>query len=750
MLMKKNLVALAAAAAALPAATSALAAEPTSGAYVTDVQNTWVQDRVGDRINTVNMIMCIMGAFRSDAMVNAGPYLALVDQKKCSGRSDSSQSNNTSAGQSNATKFMNAVVESTQASATAPLIMKAWITEEEDSHKMLISVYSVATAGKSDTYPNGLFSIHYCGTPADAPTGPCAMKGMLRSDANGLSFYEDESGGGGGGGGGGETKLVLQTNSTDTGSGQMTGTDGGSPYAYQFAYNSDYFRRSDGTVDACFSRDKAQADYSTWRYGTYKQDGSRLDSDHPGFPVKYVNGSNTYYGFWSFWGLWLPDSAMATVGASGTLTRRNGTSDETLTVVKRGGKLWKLTRQAATLDDFKNVPMMYWATNNIGSGASQLQQGSNYELQWDGTHLLATGKQVCSSDGCQPQPLSPQIELQAADFRTAGARVLPVFFPSGGGNGAINLTASGEFAGTNVLAYRVREMVAPGASDAPSSLVCLGMCPKSGTALTSAFASSPAAPFLTQSWSPVVSGSAKTYTYSDGMLSDGGGNVDGSSISGGLGQYQGGLTSGSLVSASDLSSLRCDPDGTPNTSGTHLCPSLVDTAAVSYQWETGPNQWNQYFGASGITIDPPKSLAFAVTGTNIRSANKARYVGNTLQLQFSGFGELQGIPGNCVDPDTNAPAACGQNVRYVPAFDIVDGATVVQGSNTYYVKYLERELRLGQLTGAAATTCKAAVSLPSTLTLPGASSLTVNPVTMLGAMPTLTTTKPAVIDGIVQ
>ena len=31
-----------------------------------------VQDRVGDRIGTVNMIMCIIGSMRGDAMVNQG------------------------------------------------------------------------------------------------------------------------------------------------------------------------------------------------------------------------------------------------------------------------------------------------------------------------------------------------------------------------------------------------------------------------------------------------------------------------------------------------------------------------------------------------------------------------------------------------------------------------------------------------------------------------------------------------------
>ncbi len=747
--MKKNLIALAACAAWTPCAWAAV---PTSGAYVTDAQSTWVQDRVGDRINTVNMIMCIMGAMRSDAMVNKGAYLALVDQKKCSGRGDSGKSNNTSAGQSNATSFMNAVVESTQATTTAPLIMKAWITDEgDDGQKMVIHVYSVATAGKSDAHPNGLFSIHYCGVPATALTGPCMMKGMLRSDANGMSFYEDESGGGGG-----ETKLVLQSSGNDAGSGQMTGSDGGSPYGYRFAYDRSYFRRTDNAtvpVEGCFSRSKDAADYSTWRYGTYNADGSRLDSTNPGFPVKYVLNANTYYGFWSFWGLWLPETVLSSLGTSGTLTRRVGGDDVALTVLKRPGKLWKLTRQAATLDEFKNVPMMYFAQTTVGSGGSQLTQGNNYELQWDGTRLLATGRQACSSGGCQPQAITPPIQLAAGDFRTAGVNMLPIFFPSGGGNGAIRVAAATDFAGANVLAYRTRSVVVPGASDAPSSLVCLGSCPKSGAALTASFGGSPTSPFLTQSWAPVVAGSATSYTYSSGILSDGGGDVDGSAISASsLGMFGGGITSGSLIAPSELASVSCNSGGAPNPSGTHLCPGMADMASVSYQWETGPNQWNQYFGATGVTIDPPKSLSFDVAANNIRArgVNAERYLGNTVQLQFSGFGELQGIPGNCVNPDTNAPVQCGPNTRYVPAFDMLDGAEVKEASTSYYVKFLERELRLSQLTGASEAACKAAVALPTSLILPQASSLTVDPVTALGTVPTLTSTKPAVIDGIVQ
>jgi len=728
----------------------ALAAEPTSGAYVTDAQNTWVQDRVGDRIGTVNMIMCIMSAMRADAMVNQGPYLALIDENKCSNRGDSSKSTSTNAGASNASNYMTATVVSTQATEADPLVMKAWITEEgEPGQKSTIYVHGVATAGKSDAHPNGLFTLNYCGKAAGSPDGtPCQFKGVLNSDADGLGFYEAELSSGGGGGPS-EKALILQNSpSTDTGQGRVIGTDDGSPYDHRFAYDATRFRRSDGGVDACFSRDKAVADYSTWRYGTYLSDGSRLDRANAGFPVKYTVGSETYYGYWSFWGLQLPDSALATLGSSGTLTRHVGSADVPLSVTRRGGKLWKQVRQAATLGDFKNVPMTYWSQAAVDG----LQPNTSYEIQWNGTQLQAVGTQQCSQSGCVPHPLSPVIDLHASAFRTATTSAMPIFFPSGGGSGAITVPASGEFDASSVLAYRSRSIVAPDAVDTPATLLCVGTCPRSGALLSQAFTTQPPQPFTTQAWAPVPMASVLAYQFSAGMLSNSGGDVDASTFSKDtMGMFQGGMTSGSMVATTDIASVRCDVNGSANPTGAYLCPNRIDQADVSYQWETGPNAWNQYFGATGVTIDPPTALAFAVTGGNIRAADTAKYAGSTVQLQFNGFGDLQGIPGQCVDPDTNAPIPCGPSTRWVPAFDILDGSAVTGGGNTYYVKFLERELRLSRLSGAAEATCRLDLPLPTgALSVPGAASITVNPVTVLGASPALPSAKPAVIDGILQ
>lgn len=721
----------------------ALAAPPTSGAYLTDPQNTWVQDRVGDRISTVNMIMCIMSSLRPDALVNQGAYVALVDEGKCAGRGDSSKSGSTNAGASNATNYMSATVVSEQATTADPLTVKIWLHEEEDHgsgpEKTTIYVYIVATEGKSDSNPNGLFSMYFCGTPEGLST--CMFRGTLKSDGTGLSFYQAESGGGGGSS---ETNLKLQSNpNTDSGMGRVQGTEGGNPYAYTFAFDGNYFHRNDGaSSDECFARDRTLADTSTWSYGVYNQDGSRLDVTNPGFPVKYVSGANTYYGFWSFWGLWLPDSALATVGTSGTLTRQVSGVDVPLTVVRRGGKLWKLTKHTSTLGAFKNVSMMYWSPNAIGSGPAN----TNYELQWDGSALKAIGYQQCSpGNPCTNSAFGTPVSLDATVLAANHVRAMPIFFPSGGGNGSVLVPQSGAFSGNDVVTYRTREVVEPSAPDV--ALNCIGMCPKTGTNLVSG-GNLAASPFQdSNSWGPTATRYA--YSWQAGMLSDGGGNADASGASkDSMGMNQWGLTSGSMVTDSDLPAIRCDMNGQANSAGAYYCPHLVDQASVIYQWETGPNQWNRYFGAQGVTIDPPKALGFTATASpaNISAPDVSKFDGNAVQLQYNGFGQLQGIPGSCVDPDTNQPVACAQNTRFVPSFDILDGSTVSDGSNNFYVKYLQRELRLHRTSCASAPSLTAA----SALTLPDASAYDVNPMTTIGAEPTPASSKPKVIDGIVQ
>src|SRR5436305_15108626 len=93
---------------------SAGAAPPSTSAYVTDPQNEYVQDATADSISSLNMVLCIFGSMGAGSMVNAGPYIALVDMNKC----DAKQASAAAAG---ATNYATAVLDVTRASNTDPM-----------------------------------------------------------------------------------------------------------------------------------------------------------------------------------------------------------------------------------------------------------------------------------------------------------------------------------------------------------------------------------------------------------------------------------------------------------------------------------------------------------------------------------------------------------------------------------------------------------------------------------------------------
>jgi hypothetical protein len=183
-------------------------------------------------------------------------------------------------------------------------------------------------------------------------------------------------------------------------------------------------------------------------------------------------------------------------------------------------------------------------------------------------------------------------------------------------------------------------------------------------------------------------------------------------------QYQWGVRSGRLFTT--LADAECT-----NGSGTY-CDHKVNQLEVYYQWETGPNSHNQFAAvkdASGdfVSFDAPLNVTFDVPDT----AAYGEFAGQSLVLQYGGFGDLWGIPGQCVSRSSNQPVDCGdENARYVAAFVIPFDATVgrvTEGATTYLVKWLEREIRFAKKDTAV---CSAAgLNLPSGIVLPTASDL---------------------------
>jgi len=119
-------------------------------------------------------------------------------------------------------------------------------------------------------------------------------------------------------------------------------------------------------------------------------------------------------------------------------------------------------------------------------------------------------------------------------------------------------------------------------------------------------------------------------------------------------------------------------------------------------------------------------------------------------LQYGGFGNLWGIPGSCVSSLTNQPVSCDQQTaRYVPEFvipyDAVTGQ-VSDGTSTYLVKWLDREIRFARKSLSACS----GLTLPSNVTLPTSAVLKdpSDPISdiYIGTKPTVTT-EPRVIQG---
>jgi hypothetical protein len=740
-------------AAALPLA--AAAAPASTSAYRTDAQNTHVEDATSKGVDQVNMITCFMSAIRPDALVNQGAYNALVDKKKCDPESRSSSDNASADGSaaSNAPSYMSAVVNSARASNSDPMRAKIWIDEQEKDFAATIFVNLSATEAPSTTNPYGVFRLDYCGK---GDSGPCMMRGYLDGSAEGINYFETE-----GIAPNANTKaLRLTTSGTDSGAGLLHMSEQGQTVDFSFAYNASYFRRSDANGDTCFSRDASDPDtgMSVWRYGLYDAStGARVDR-LSGFPIDYTSGDGTLvHGHMGYWGLWMPQGVDVPNGATVQRVEYSEGHEPTrtdYTLAKSAGRLMKYTKQTRTLASLDKMHFQVWVgdATTLYSGAPSNTQ---YEMYWDdhaGSFKL-TGVVDCSNGPCQTNSFDVEKTVAAGFFSTMGGA--NGWSPSLGGQLFIPLAGVADPvpSGSINVIYRTQDLVYP--SDMPSTLYCVRDC-LTASAINAYFsnsAESPFAPGTSNNWQPVGANSVVGYTAdaSSALLKDGTGSGITFTNADALQQhpqYQWGLRTGRLVSS--MSAAQCPNDAA------HYCDWAIDQADVYYQWETGPNQWNQFAalrdGAGQIVaFQAPLSVNYTVPS----GAAYGAYAGKTIVLQYGGFGELWGIPGHCVSRFTNAAVGCDTpDSRYVPAFVIPFDETagrVDANGTTMLVKWLDREIRFAKKDLSVCT--GAGITLPSGLALPGEAGLqdTTDPASSvyIGAKPVLTD-PPRVIQGEVK
>jgi hypothetical protein len=740
--MNRKYVLRTAVAAALLGGSVAEAAPPANSPYVTDAQNLYVQDETAQGIGSLNMVLCVIGSMDAGDMVNAGPYVALVDMNKCQSAKGSDSS-----GSAGATNYANAIVNVMRATNNDPMIAKVWLSFTEEGNPIKVYAYLSATQSPTQAPPYGAFRLDYIGEKG----GVVGFNGYIDSTTAGvIKFLET-------GAQSSDTALAMSASSTTSGSGSMhiANNNGSGAIDFDFAYNPSYFHRSDGTHDRCFDRSKANASLAVWQYGTYDAtDGTRVDEANPGFQVLASFGGNSYYGFANYWGINFQgfDIPDGTPVAGVTVTDQRPGNTNNYALNKVGGKLTKWTQATATLGALDGIPLSYGGNlTGITSGNPNVTGFNNWVLQWSsaaGTFEVV-GIQNCGSNGCFTSKLSPTATVNANAFNT-----VPVsgWANSYGGNINIPPTGSAHVAGDAVF-YYTQSTVTPGSS--ALSLYCLNQCPTG--AQLAAYSSGGATPFSNGTGTQWFSAPdlAHTVSYTFGAA----GLVDGNNapvILESASQYpanspyaRNGIQTGWLVDT-PLTNADC-PQGMP---GGTVCQSA--DPATYYTWQTGPNQWNQSLwltrGGNVVPFDPPQNIAYTVpTGAAYGS-----YSGLPILLQFNGFGNLGGIPGSCVNPSDNAPEDCGTNgASYVPTFSIPDGTTMtlpsLSGSTStqLIVKALNGAILLKSL-GSNATQCSSMTLTPLTLPSGGLHDPSnASDTEYLGTVPTVTSA-PKVIDGVAQ
>ena len=744
------------------------AAPGPNSAYVTDPQTSYVQDATSDSIGQVNMISCIMHSMRPDALVNQGPYVALIDKNKCDS-SKGSGGSSTDASASQAPEYMTAVVDSTRASNADPMLAKAWISFSEEGKALTVFAHISATEAPSAANPYGAFRMDYCGILDGTQT--CRLNGFMQGGSGVLSYFEADDHGDGSD----VTALQLTSVGTTSGSGSINvqgsnGNGGTNTFAYNFAYNPNNFLRADSLNGSeCFSRDATDPDtgLSVWQYGLYDATtGARIDRNS-GFPIQFASDGKTYQGYTGYYGLSLQAGAPTPANGS-TVQKVDYTNGAATTanyaVVTNGGRLTRYTRLTRTLQSIDKIHF-----NSFINDAGTLglpDNNTQYELFWDDAagRFMAVGEMQCNQNGCQ---LSTFAQAQAIDpvlWVSQGG--VQGFSQSLGGDLFVSLAGlSGSVDSTNTpVVYHIQDLVYPDDATLPATLYCVSNCPTAASLqsfLVQGQGSSPYVAGTSNNFAPVSAAGLTSYSTVNAVLTDSAGqavtdtNTDDFQSTQ---QYQNGVMSGRLFAS--LGDAVCPDNATP----ADYCDYQVNSASVYYVWQTGPGNFNQFAAikdSSGafVHFDATLNVNFQVPA----GAQYGDYAGTSIVLQYSGFGNLFGIPGSCVSATTNASVACGaEGSRYVPQFVIpydpsaspqkgVVTNTSSSGTTSYLVKWLQREIRFAVKSPSVCTTANLVaptnVSLPTAAMLKNPSSSSSD--VYLGTRPTLTSA-PRVIQGEVK
>ena len=737
--------------------------------WTNDVTQTFVHERSAEAFGVINEILCMMSQSQYDDMVNKGTYRAQIDTNQCEQERDSAESaGESSQNQSSSTTmpdYEDWTVNSYRANDTSDHIVKVWIHEEARSEgswsepAKTIYVKVTITEGASAANPYGLFRLDFKGIPDGSST--VMFKGYLESVQEGSSIllkFVDE----GAGGSDTWTEQVVLNRSADgsTGTGTIytsnSGGWGSETSDFDIAFNSDYFLRDNGTEQKC--ADRNDFNETAWRYGLYDVNGARVNRES-GFPIKYGD----YHGWVGYWGLWLPEEANVSDGATvyKQVYSSNAPPTETAyTLMQRGGKLKKHTRNAKTLGDIQNLPLDWWECNESGC--------SGYRVKWNGTNFVKFANQV--NNMWNDDFIDENINLSTLQFGE-----LNFYSQSLGGQVRVKLIGTGTYpsitysypdptAPESVIFFK-EDIVYPGDTTVPATLKCYDNCPEYNSTVGGINVDNWYNGNHANNYDPSANTS---YSYTFNATTASGEMTLKEGVNALLlpsnSTSQWGYWSGPLFdpTPANLTALACDDWNGDIIANEGTCGwKAWSELTVFYTWETGTQQWNQFtalINGSGTVeqFQAPLQVSYEYQKTNNAYAD-GKYcldgaatceTGTNFYLEYSGFGNLWGIPGTCVD-DSGNPTTCGEGTRWISEFMIPAGAAVANNGTTYYVKPLEVEQTMKLVSAATCTTAGLATT---PYTLP---SITNWSDPAIGTEPTtaaagLISEAPAVIGGVVQ
>jgi hypothetical protein len=742
---------------------------PATSDYFADKTSVYVNERSVESFRTINEILCSVKQSRYDAMINQGPYLALVDQNLCrSDRDNASSAGAASMDQSSGAsmpRYQTWVVDSYRTSDTSPHIVRVWVFEEAttyDPAKLILARMTIIK-GADTAPPYGIFKIDFQAVDPLNPLtelfrgvliaepDPRTGKALLKFASEDPAFHYVE-------------KATLAKNPDGlSGAGTVYKTEIRPPLAtvdqFDIAYNATHFLRHDfNGNDICL--DRVNFDESAWRYGLYTEpDGSRVNLN-AGFSIK--KGAD--FGWVGYWGVWLPEGMTLANGDTVYKHDFQTNTDTPFTVFQSGGKLKRHTKNSLTLDKIRNVPLV-WSDCSVspcdnyavitvetipGSGlyefwkVAKQNPAPDYTWQPFGPALLGLSTLYSSDLYFWSQALGGQVRVSLTGC---------TYDPTGGTYSCPPQTAT-----TQVIFY-AEDIVYPDDPMVPTSLACFDNCPDTvddgaGGKINTV---TPVFP-MSQTAQPTQ----HDYTFDNTALllkssSTGFAAVQKDPLSG----YDWGFMSGALFAptAANLAMLDCNWDGDNDpTSFPAICGwKAWSVLNVFYTWETGLNPWSKFTGlidgaGAFVRFDPPLQVQYVHHAPSNPTLADLKYDGVTFYLEYNGFGNLSGIPGTCVDVDSGADSPCGTNTRWVPEFTVPDKqasgdltAVYINGNplKPLIVKALEKEQRMKDA-GAAACADDGLIATPYPLP-----SITEWDPPAIGTVPNITS-GPKVIGGIVQ